>query len=299
MRARTVSVIIPTRDRPGATRNAIESALAQSHSPLEVIVVDDASVEPFAYEHPVVRVLRQDRHRGAGAARNRGTDAAFGEWVAFLDSDDCWLPEKLEQQFQQLGDPPMATLCCCNVVVMSASGDAGSRYNVAPPSGDLSEWILVGGNSAQTSGLMLPRELAARIRFDENLPHHQDWDFFLRATGMGLSLSYVHDPLVLYGAARCPDRISSTVTAADTLAWIDSSGGGRFVTQRARHEVSCRSATSPGLRKQPVMALSSLGRALLDGSLSFLPTLGWVSRSVRRKLPLRRHTVPNSLWATR
>lgn len=96
-----VSVVIPTRDRAALLREAVASALRQSLPPAEVIVVDDGSTEdiPGALREfgDAVRCLRQEG-AGQSAARNRGAAAAAGEWIAMLDSDDLWEPEKLERQ---------------------------------------------------------------------------------------------------------------------------------------------------------------------------------------------------------
>lgn len=96
-----VSVVIPTYDRPEMVRRAVASVLAQD-VPVEVIVVDDGSPEPYTAEGTVgsapVRVFRQPQSLGVSAARNRGLAAARGRYVAFLDDDDIWLPGKLARQ---------------------------------------------------------------------------------------------------------------------------------------------------------------------------------------------------------
>nr|UXE44311.1 hypothetical protein Hi04_10k_c1889_00032 [uncultured bacterium] len=97
----TVSVIIPAYNAVAFVGRAIESALRQSSAPLEVLVIDDGSTDETSsvvsrYPHPV-RLFRQP-NAGPGAARNRGARAASGEWLAMLDADDVWLPQKLERQ---------------------------------------------------------------------------------------------------------------------------------------------------------------------------------------------------------
>src|SRR5437773_3781756 len=97
----TVSVVIPTYNYARYLPEAIDSALAQTHAPLEVIVVDDGSTDDtprvLAVYGDRIRVIRQ-ANRGPGAARNTGIAAARGEYVGFLDADDVWLPRKLELQ---------------------------------------------------------------------------------------------------------------------------------------------------------------------------------------------------------
>ena len=108
----TVSVVIPTHDRGRVVVEAIESALAQTHPPLEVIVVDDGSTDDTAervgrLRDARVRYLRRS-HAGVSAARNAGIAAATGDLVAFLDSDDLWKPDKVEAEITALARYPSA-----------------------------------------------------------------------------------------------------------------------------------------------------------------------------------------------
>ncbi|MEM7587469.1 MAG: glycosyltransferase family 2 protein, partial [Acidobacteriota bacterium] len=112
--SRRVAAIIPTRDRAQWTLRAVESVLAQTRPADEVIVVDDGSrddtVEQLERHHPEVTMLRLDG-RGVSAARNAGIAAATSEWLAFLDSDDEWLPGKLEAQLNALADEAELLVC--------------------------------------------------------------------------------------------------------------------------------------------------------------------------------------------
>ncbi|PYO23465.1 MAG: hypothetical protein DMD85_09185 [Candidatus Rokuibacteriota bacterium] len=108
----TVSVVIPTHDRGRVVVEAIESALAQTHPPLEVIVVDDGSTDDTAervgrLRDARVKYLRRS-HAGVSAARNAGIAAATGDLVAFLDSDDLWKPDKVEAEIAALARYPSA-----------------------------------------------------------------------------------------------------------------------------------------------------------------------------------------------
>lgn len=101
----SVSVVVPVWNREGTIERAIRSALEQTQPPLEVIVCDDGSTDGtadilrrLAREDPRVRVISAGRSGGPAAPRNRGLGHAEGEWVAFLDSDDEWLPGKLQVQ---------------------------------------------------------------------------------------------------------------------------------------------------------------------------------------------------------
>src|SRR5918993_498800 len=99
----SVSVVVPTRNRSRLLASTLRSVLVQRGVELEVIVVDEGSTDNTpemlaALDDPRVRVLRHDVPRGLSAARNRGADEARGEWVAFVDDDDLWAPEKLVSQ---------------------------------------------------------------------------------------------------------------------------------------------------------------------------------------------------------
>lgn len=100
----TISVILPTYNRSGSLAAAINSVITQSHQDLELIVVDDASTEDIesvvrGFSDHRIRYVRRVRNGGAAAARNTGLCHAKGEYIAFQDSDDLWLPGKLQKQF--------------------------------------------------------------------------------------------------------------------------------------------------------------------------------------------------------
>src|SRR5690348_3025712 len=103
-----ISVIIPAYNAANCIQRAIDSALAQTLPPREVIVVDDGSTDetPRLVVSYGERVhLIQQSNAGPGAARNRAVRASRGEWLAMLDADDSWLPQKLERQLAYIGDP--------------------------------------------------------------------------------------------------------------------------------------------------------------------------------------------------
>ena len=108
-----ISVVIPVYNRRQVVGRAIRSVLAQTWTGREVIVVDDGSDDGGgdwirATFGAAVRLLVQPRNRGVSAARNRAMEAARGEWLAFLDSDDEWLPPKLEKQMEALRETRLA-----------------------------------------------------------------------------------------------------------------------------------------------------------------------------------------------
>ncbi len=137
-----ISVVIPVYNRQDSAVRAIRSALAQRGPWIEIIVVDDASAEPFRLPGDLeadqrIRIVRHAVNQGASAARNSGIAAARGNWVAFLDSDDVWLPGKLENQLafvleDQARDPNPMTFYCTGFRQVSArSGVAFDRLPLA------------------------------------------------------------------------------------------------------------------------------------------------------------------------
>lgn len=109
-----ISVVIPTYNRRDLLKRALLSMLAQTLLPTEIIVIDDGSTDDTAAmirtEFPAVHYYHQE-NQGVGSARNTGIQHAIGDWIAFLDSDDEWLPEKLARQQAALAAHPDSRIC--------------------------------------------------------------------------------------------------------------------------------------------------------------------------------------------
>lgn len=237
----SVSVVIPTYNRHAGALAAARSALAQTWPPLEVIIVDDGSADDKAALREAcaelsVRLIELERNQGGAVARNTGVDAARGDWVAFLDSDDTWVPDKLERQFRQLGNDVERpnVLAAGNVLVMEPDGSSWLHNLAAPaPDQDLSEYFLIDGGTLQTSTLLLPAALARTIRFNDALRRHQDWDFVLRLVRGGAVVSYIHDALAVYDNEPTETRVSRGGSVAPSLKWFALAGD--LITPQAKH----------------------------------------------------------------
>jgi glycosyltransferase involved in cell wall biosynthesis len=179
--APTVSVIIPTRNRPEFLRAAVESVCAQTFPAAEILVVDDGGGASEALRGIAgVRVLA-GRGAGPGAARNVGLEAAGGELIAFLDDDDRWHPEKLAWQVQWMQRRTELGVLGTGVV-RSADALPSLRLRSRPrrlrPVGRAA---LVRANRLTTSSVMVRRECFAICgAFDETLLLAQDWELWLR-----------------------------------------------------------------------------------------------------------------------
>lgn len=179
-----VTVVIPTHDRPELVVEAVRSALAQTRPPAEVVVVDDGSAEEAARSVAReleglerVRLVRHPEPRGGSAARNRGWREGSAPWVAFLDDDDVWLPEKLEEQLEHLrGESADYGWTAYRVVERDT---LETRDEIRPFRAGLSRVLARSERSCCT--LMVRRSVLEEVDgFDESLPRNQDWDLFLR-----------------------------------------------------------------------------------------------------------------------
>jgi glycosyltransferase involved in cell wall biosynthesis len=196
-----VSVVIPTHDRSGLLALALRSALSQLDVELEVIVVDDGSTDDTSgvvagFGDPRIRLIRHDVPQGVSAARNRGIAEARGAWIAFLDDDDLWAPEKLASQLQAARSTDRSWVYVGSVNVSASHRVVGGKPPLPPEQlmAQLHESNVVPGGC---SGVMVAREaLISAGVFDPSLSLTADWDLWLRlATNPPACVSR---PLVAY-----------------------------------------------------------------------------------------------------
>lgn len=194
-----VSIIIPTYNRRALLPYAITSVLAQTLSDIEVIIVDDGSTdgtqELFADKgDPRVR-YHQAPHRGACAARNLGLELACGQYIAFLDSDDRWYPDKLAIQRQRLESSGADVIFCAFRRFDSADSQPVRFPDVSQPEGRVDYRSLLGGNIVSTQTLFGRAAWMKKVRFDERFPRMQDWEYAIRLA-QACDLRYHSDVLV-------------------------------------------------------------------------------------------------------
>lgn len=211
-----VSVIVPTYNRAATLPRAIDSALAQTVDDLEVVVVDDGSTDDTAsvlaaFDDPRLRTVVHATNRGANVARNTGIDHARGEYVAFLDSDDEWLPTKLERQFDALEGRSVEWVGAYCTTRFEPSGPGGRLRSVAAAvlrRGDehptmeggealIGEILADNVQPGAGSTLLVRADVARSVGgFDVDLDRFQDPEFCLRILERG-KLAYVDEPLVV------------------------------------------------------------------------------------------------------
>ncbi|MFZ5571082.1 MAG: glycosyltransferase family 2 protein [Thermodesulfobacteriota bacterium] len=194
-----VSVIVPTFNRAGMVVRAVESVLAQTFRDMELIVVDDGSTDEtrlaLSRMQPGFRVHYQE-NQGVSAARNRGVALSTGRFLAFLDSDDLWLPEKLFRQVAFFEDHPEAMICQTEEVWIRRGKRVNPKNRHRKPSGmiffpSLSLCLV------SPSAVMLKRELFEEMGgFDETLPACEDYDLWLRI-GCRYPIYLLDEPLIV------------------------------------------------------------------------------------------------------
>lgn len=194
-----VSVIIPTWNRQNSIKRCIVSALNQTYKDLEVIVSDDGSTDKT---EQVVKsigdpriILIKGSHSGLpSVARNRGIEIASGEWVAFLDSDDEWVSNKIETQLYLLRNNKYE-FCCSNAFV----GDVKTIFT-SQASRLLSFKTLLKSNNVITSSVLVSKKLVDTILFNEDnrFKAVEDYLLWLTLSSKGTSIYYDNKALVKY-----------------------------------------------------------------------------------------------------
>lgn len=198
----SVSVVIPVYNHERYVAEAIKSVLDQSCHDIEVIVVDDESTDCTpevvrGFCDPRVRYIWQP-HQGVSAARNRGVRIAKGSYIALLDSDDVWLPQKLSRELDVFRTNSRIGLVYCGISYTSETLEIHKTIEVTLPSDPLlhilalREPVIPGAGST----IMVKREVFCKVgNFDTRLPPFEVWDFY-RRIACHYPFGVVHEPLV-------------------------------------------------------------------------------------------------------
>lgn len=206
-----VSVIMPAYRCGGVIGEAIESVLAQDVS-LELLVIDDCGgenleeiLQPYLSD-PRVHLLRNSSNLGAAASRNRGVEAAEGDYVAFLDADDCWVSGKLKKQLEFLEKTRMV-LCATARELMTPAGESTGR--VIPVREQITYRDLLRHNCINCSSVVMKREVAREFPMCHE-DSHEDYIMWLRVLKKYGQACAVNEPLLRY-------RLSNTGKSGSKL----------------------------------------------------------------------------------
>lgn len=246
----TISVIIPTHNYARFLPMAIESVLAQTRPADEIIVVDDGSTDDTAaivarYAERGVRYLYKE-NGGVSAARNLGIRESRGSLIAFLDSDDEWLPGKLALQVAHMDAHPTAGLVTGSDWEIDDAGARAPWLNRRPPVGAQMMYpaILIENNIGTPSLVMLRRRCLDRVGlFDEEVGLAQDWDLWIR-----LAKEY---PVGVVGAPLIRYRRHGASMSSGSV-WR------RYRSNRAFHHRHIRPIADPILRARLLLSAQSM-----------------------------------------
>jgi len=215
MRVCTVSVVIPTYNRAHVVGRAIRSVLNQIYQDFEIIVVDDGSTDNTeevvnCFNDPRICYIRHEQNKGGSAARNTGISMARGKYIAFLDSDDEWLPSKLEKQVKQLDEAP-ACVGLSYTGYWVIRGGITELGRIPSARGYVMPLMLARDCVSPTSTVLVKAECFRKVGgFDPELPARQDYDMWFRIAAE-YHFEVLTEPLVrIY---RTDDSITHNVSA--------------------------------------------------------------------------------------
>ena len=180
-----VTVVIPAFNEAATIGAAIDSVIAQTFTDFELLIIDDGSTDGTASiagqrDDPRITV-HSFENKGLAASRNRGIDRAHGHYIAFLDADDLWLPEKLARQCRVLANHPDAALVYSWTDCIDEQGKFLRHGSHVQCEGQVYEQLLVRNFMDNGSSVMVTADVFSAIGlFNEDLPAGEDWDMWLR-----------------------------------------------------------------------------------------------------------------------
>ncbi len=222
-----VSVIIPTYNRAHLLDRAVQSVLTQTFRNFEIIVIDDSSIDNTEqivaqFKNDRIHYLRHDTNKGGSAARNTGINHARGNFIAFLDSDDEWLPDKLEKQVRVLKNSPEETGI---VYTDYYRENRRVQSDFEKHDGNIFSLILTKNFVGTVSTVLIKKECFEKAGvFDESLPSCQDWDMWIRIANR-YQFKYIAEKLVRH-------YFQATSISSNPQASID---GHKMITMKYRN----------------------------------------------------------------
>ena len=231
-----VSVVIPTLNRPHLVVRAVRSALAQTLDAIEVIIVvdgpDEVTIQVLRQiDDARVRVKPLPLHVGLGKARNAGVGEARSRWVAFLDDDDEWFPQKLEAQLHTAQQSAYrCPIVSCRMIVRTEIGDVIWPKRFPRPNESMSEYLFCRRSVFSGEGIIgantifAMKDLLQTVPFRRELQRHEDMDWLLRATtqdGVGVQFVPLREPLVIWHREETHNSMSRRTDWRYSLTWIN------------------------------------------------------------------------------
>jgi len=197
-----VSVILPCYNGDKFIRETLESALYQTYNDIEIIVVDDGSTDDSkaiikSFSDPCIKYFYKE-NEGVSVARNHGIRFSKGKYIAFLDSDDLWLPEKIELQLKEIERQKDIYFVCSGFYLIDSRGQVLDKIKVKNSTNILKDLLLDGNIIGPPSSVLVKREVFKSIGdFDPFLSTSADWDLWIRIA-QRYPLAYIDKPLIKY-----------------------------------------------------------------------------------------------------
>ena len=234
------SVVIPTYNSTKTIEVPIDSLNRQTFKDFEVIFADDGSTDLHVLRDLVAtqakfqyRISPLPQHVNESGARNHGVAQATRPYICFLDSDDAWAPEKLEEIAAYVTQhKPVPDIIFHQVICRKESGESFIYPSRGPePSQNVLEYLFFDNGLIQPTAMVCKRQTCADIGFDEALQTHADWDFLGRAGQAGRTFAFIDKPLATWMVRRMIGRGGRDKSAA-SMFWFNRSGA--LFNQRAR-----------------------------------------------------------------
>jgi glycosyltransferase involved in cell wall biosynthesis len=255
-----VSVVIPTRNRPTMVSRAVKSALSQTLQSIEVIVIVDGPdsetiIALSQIDDQRLRVIELAENIGASGARNAGVIEAKGNWVAFLDDDDEWLPQKLQLQLEVAKNSQFQfPVVSSRFIALTSKGELTWPRRLLAPGEHLSDYLFArnslfaGEGFMQTSTFFTKKELLINVPFSNNKYKHEDWEWLLEVNNLdGVGIEFVPEPTAYWYSDIGRQRLSNKGDWQYSLEWIKSvqhlvtpKAYSSFIMSIVSHEASMR-----------------------------------------------------------
>jgi len=214
------SVVIPAFNSERTIGRAIKSVLGQTLAASEILMVDDGSIDKTAdiarlQSHGKATIIRHAVQSGAGAARNTGVAHSKSDWIAFLDADDWWEPNKMQCQLDILLKNPRWVVCATSYFLHRRGRVMPQKFTGPQPNQHIGDYLFTDLGQFHTSTVVGARELFVANEFREDLPRHQDWRLLLELQKQSASFICLEKVL----SNRCFDnaRAAKAKLSADFL----------------------------------------------------------------------------------
>jgi glycosyltransferase involved in cell wall biosynthesis len=218
------SVIVPLYNKEQYINETLKSILKQTFQDFEIIVIDDGSTDSGceivkSIEDPRIRLIHQD-NGGPSKARNRGIKEARGKYIAFLDADDSWLPEKLERQHQLLLNSPGIVWSCSSYKIIGGIKEKTVRFSQAGVLPDAID-ALVEGLSIWTSTVVIKKDVFKndRLLFNENFSRSEDREVWYKLACLYPEIGYINEELAIYNI-KLDGSLTNTATDKEDFSFL-------------------------------------------------------------------------------